>query len=95
LNLGGVDPPAQGLAGGAVRGHIVWHEHIMAVAASLTIFATVGGIDLERFSAAASVTVIIGFVLPFWYAKDKENRHIKAVTKEYPDLREERDGRGH
>jgi hypothetical protein len=73
------DPSQAGLAGAAVVGVII------------AVFAGFARLDLDAFAPAFSVSVALGFGLPFAYFWNQRRKHYDAWSKEYEQLRKERD----
>ena len=51
-------------------------------------FASFAGIDRANSALPEAVVIAISFAVPFWYVRNKREKHIMAVARELATLKE-------
>jgi hypothetical protein len=49
----------------------------------LIAFTSFAGIDLERAALSEVLVLALSFAIPFWYVWNEQQKHFKAVVREY------------
>jgi len=55
---------------------------------AIIAFASFAGIDRAHSALPEAVVIAVSFAVPFWYVRNKREKHIMAVARELSTIKE-------